>query len=332
MSLHELQRMVSSGDLPSLLLLHGDEPFFLERGIRLIREAVVPGDFSDFNFNQLDGRSLKAAELIEQARTFPVFAPRRLLHVRSFDQVAAEQLDRLLDYLDHPVEETVLMMTAGKIDGRRKFFQRLRKVGKIFEFKKIYENQLPTQVREMASARGVTLTGEALRLFCTRVGTNLVEVDGELEKLVSYVGDRTLIEAADITAIVSDTRVESVFALTEAIGKGDADRALRLVHRLLDDGQAPLMILTMIVRHFRQMWRIRSLQARNLPARELASQVGINPYFLKDLAAQARSFDENRYAPAFELFLVTDLALKSSGAEPVAHLEQLILGVAGQTV
>jgi DNA polymerase-3 subunit delta len=72
----------------------------------------------------------------------------------------------------------VLLLTADKIDARRKFYQILKKSGKVFEFKKIYENQLPTFVRDLAKSFNVTLTSEGLKLFCKRVGTNLVEVQG----------------------------------------------------------------------------------------------------------------------------------------------------------
>lgn len=330
MSLRELQQMLRQGPVPSLVLLHGEESYFLEKAVRLILDAVVPPEARDFNVNQLYGRDLKAGQLIEQARTLPVFAARRLVLVKGLDQAAAEQLEQLIDYVDNPVEETVLLLTAGKIDARRKLFQRLRKNGKVFEFKKIYENQLPAQVREMAAELGLTLTGEALKLFCIRVGTSLAEVEGELCKLASYVGERTLVEADDVTVLVSDTRVESVFALVESIGRGQADQSLRLLHRLVADGEAPLKILAMIVRHFRQLWRAACLRAQNLPASEMARQVGVSPYFLQGLVDQALRFEQSRFPEIFARLLQTDLALKSSGGEPLAHLEQLVLGLARQ--
>ncbi|RLB67887.1 MAG: DNA polymerase III subunit delta [Deltaproteobacteria bacterium] len=328
MSLRELQNIIQAGSLPSLILLYGQESYFIDEGLQAIRNAVVRPEDRDFNLTQFQGRDFKPIDVVEQARTFPIFSERRLVIVKNVHEASADQLEGLLSYLEDPVPETVLLLTAEKIDARRKFFQLLKKTGKVIEFKKIYENQLPSFVRDLAKSFNVTLTGGALKLFCKRVGTNLVEVQGELEKLVGYLGDRDLAEESDVAAIVSDTRIESVFDLTDALGRGDSSTALILLDRLLAEGQAPLMVLAMMTRHFRQMWKISELTAQKVPQNELPRRVGASPYFLKGLMQQASRFESRHYRYVFSQFLATDLALKSSGGEPKMHLEQLVLEIA----
>lgn len=328
MSLRELQNIIQAGSLPGLILLYGPESYFIEEGLKLIRDAVVDAGSRDFNLTQYQGRDIKPGEVVEQARTFPVFAERRLVIIKNVQEASADQLEGLLAYLEDPVPETVLLLTAEKIDARRKFYQILKKSGKAIEFKKIYENQLPSFVREQAKSLNVTLTGEGLKLFCKRVGTNLVEVQGELEKLAGYLGERDIADEKDVAAIVSDTRIESIFDLTDAIGEGDISSALHLMDRLLAEGQAPLMVLAMMTRHFRQMWKVRELVAQNVPQSEFPKRVGVSPYFLKGLMQQARRFDNQQYRLVFNQLLATDLALKSSGSEPRMHLEKLVHDIA----
>lgn len=328
MSLRELQNILQAGSLPGLILLYGQESYFVEKGLQAIRNAVVRPEDMDFNLTRFHGRDFRAIDVIEQARTFPVFAERRLIIIKNVHEASANQLDGLLPYIEDPVPETVLLLTAEKIDSRRKIFQLLKKTGKAIEFKKIYENQLPSFVRELAKTFNVTLTGEGLKLFCKRVGTNLVEVQGELEKLVGYLGDRDLADENDVAAIISDTRIESIFDLTDALGQGDLSTALKLLDRLLAEGQAPLMVLAMMARHFRQMWKVRELTAQNVPQNEFPKKVGVSPYFLKSLNQQASRFDNQDYRQVFNQFLATDLALKSSGGDPKMYLERLVLDIA----
>lgn len=328
MSLKELQNILQAGQTPGLILLYGQESYFVEQGWVAVREAVVAPENRDFNLTQFHGRDFNAVEVVEQARTFPVFAERRLVLIKQLHEARAEQLEGLLEYLEDPVPETVLLMTAEKIDARRKFFQIIKKNGLLIEFKKIYENQLPAFVKDLARSAHITLTAEALKLFCKRVGTNLAEVQGEMQKLVGYLGERDLAEAADVAAIVSDTRIESIFDLTDAMGQGDRSTALTLLDRLLTEGQAPLMVLSMMVRHFRQMWKIAALLEQKVSQNELPRRVGVSPYFLKGLMQQAVRFDNHQYRQLFDRFLATDLALKSSGAEPRLYLEQLVLEIA----
>jgi DNA polymerase-3 subunit delta len=329
MSLRELKNILKVGPIPGLILLYGQESYFIDEAVQIILEATVFPENRDFNLTRFHGRDFKTVDVIEQAKTYPVFADRRLVIIKNIHESTTDQLDGLLTYVEDPVPETVLLLTAEKIDARRKIFQVLKKSGAVYEFKKIYENQLPAFVRELAKNFNITLTGEGLKLFCKRVGTNLAEVQGELEKLVGYLGERDLADEADVAAIVSDTRVESVFDLTDALGQGDSSSALQLLDRLLSEGQPPLMVLSMMTRHFRQMWKISELMIQKVSHHELPRMVGVSPYFLKGLMQQAGRFDRQQYRQVFSLFLMTDLSLKSSGCEPKIHMEKLILDIAG---
>jgi DNA polymerase III subunit delta len=300
-----------------------------DRALEQIRDLAIPPECRDFNLNVYHGKDAKVQELLDTARTFPVFAARRLLILKDVDALAATDLEAFLPYLKDPAPETVLLCTADKFDGRRKFFQDFKKCGAVFEFKKIYDNQLPAFVREQARASGRSFTEEGLALFCRRVGVNLREVHGELVKLFAYVGDSKLVDVAEVRAIVVDSRIDSIFDLTDAIGGGKAQQALGLLQRLLAEGGVPLVLLAMITRHFRQLWKIRELLDHGHPSREIGSRLRVNPYFLEGLIRQSRSFPVTRYRPAFEKFLLTDQALKSSGAHPAALLEQLVLELAG---
>ncbi len=325
----ELNKAIEGHRLPPLLFLYGAETFLLEQALGRIREQVVPPEARDFNLTLLDGRAASSADILDAASTLPVFSPRRLVVVRDAQQLSAAELDALLPYLKDPAPETVLVFTADKIDGRRKFFQDFKKGGALVEFKGIYDNQLPGFVKEQAAAAGRALTEDALALFCRRVGTNLQEVHGELVKLFTFLGEKSLADVADVAAIVSDTRAESIFDLTNAVGGRQAGEALRLLHRMLEEGAVPLVILTMLVRHFRQIWKARELLDQGTSRGQMAKLIGINPYFLDGVLAQARHFSGAQCRRAFELFLAADLSLKSSGAHPAAILETLLLELAG---
>lgn len=326
----ELKKAFKAHQFPNLLLLYGEERFFLEEALDQLLQLAVPRDGRDFNYNLFHGKTARAAEILDAARTFPVFSRLRLVVVRDVQLLPAAELEQLVPYLQDPAEETVLVLSADKIDGRRKFYQQFKKHGKLVEFKKYYENQIPAFVRDRAAQNDVKFTEEAMALFCRRVGSNLQEIAGELEKLVTFLGDRTLVDVDDVAAIVSDTRIDSVFELTDAIGRRNPSRALALLGRLLADGTAPLVVLAMMVRHFRQMWKARYLLDQRVGKKELAKGVGINPYFLDGLLQQVQVFPEQRYREIFEQFLETDLALKSSGAHATVMLESLVMSICGR--
>lgn len=321
----ELRQKLENGDCPSLICLFGEEVFYRDQALQMLIDRVVPVDARDFNLAVFQGKEATGQLVLEQLQTLPVFSPQRLVLIKDFHAVSAAESEKLLDYLSSPAPEVVLVIISEKIDRRRKFFQVFGKKGALVEFKPLYPNQIPAFVQQQVQAAGKRLTEDAMALFCRRVGTNLQEIQGELEKLFSYLGERSLVDVEDVRCVVSDVRTESVFDLTNAMGKKQSSESLRLLGRLLGEGIAPLVILNMMVRHFRQLWKTTALLEQGRGRKEIAGGVGVNPYFVDGLISQARQFRDSQYEEWFELFLDADWKLKSSGGNPRAILENLVM-------
>jgi DNA polymerase-3 subunit delta len=324
----ELQRALDSRHLPRLLYLFGEETYTRDRAAERYCSLAVAIQDRDFNYSLFNGRETRGEAVLDAARTFPVFSPQRLVLIRDAHQLADAELEKLLPYLSEPAAETCLLLVGDKIDQRKKFFQSFKKHGELVEFKKLYDNQIPSFVKQTFRECGKTFTEDALALFSRRVGNNLAEIHAELVKLATYLGEKDPADVRDVAAVTAQSKSESVFELTDALGRGDSEKGLRLLGFLLDDGNAPLMILSMMVRHYRQLWKLRELLDQGTARSELPRRAGINPYFLDGLLAQAQRLKPGRGREVFELLLETDLALKSTGSHPRPLLEALVLRLA----
>lgn len=325
MTADDLYRKLSSNHVPSLLFLYGQEPYLVQQAARSVRQAVLPNDRDDFNDNQFYGKETAAEPILEAAMTFPVFAEKRLVTVKDAHQLPAAELEKLLPYIQNPVSETCLLFIADKIDSRRKFFQQFKKYGDLVEFKPLSDRELPQYIRNFLNQKDMKISADAVDLFCSMVGGNLHEIHAELDKLLTYIGSATLVDIVDVQAVVSRGRAENIFELGNAVGRGDTAKALTLIMRLSAAGEAPLKILSLLVLHFRRLWKVRELQVQNRPANEIAKVAGVPPFVVDGLIRQGKKFSRNDFHRAFELFLETDLAMKSSGADPGALLDSLIL-------
>lgn len=324
----DLYRQLQSAQIPPLILLYGQEPFLVQRAVHAVRRAVLADENDAFNDHQFVAREAKAEQILEAALTLPVFAPRKLVTVKDFHLLPAAELDLLSDYLENPVAETCLLLVADKIDARRKFFQQFKQAGCLVEFKPLMEKHLPRHVRQVLDQHDVKISEDALALFCAMTGGSLYEIHGELEKLVNYIGPAQLIDVKDVQAVVSRGRAENVFELGRAVGQGRAEKALTLVLRLSAEGEPPLKILSMLVRHFRQLWKVRELQVKKYSPKDIAQLAGV-PFFVVDgLIQQGKRFSRSDFLSIFELFIETDLAMKSSGADAQSLLDQLVLRLA----
>ncbi len=325
MNVDELYRKLRSQQVPELIFLYGQESYLVQQAARSVREAVLPEAQDDFNDNQFYGKDVTAELILEAAMTYPVFAEKRLVTVKDAHQLPAAELEKLIPYLQNPVPQTCLLFIADKIDNRRKFFQQFKKNGTLVEFKPLSDREIPRYVRDILSRGEVRISADSLDLFCSMMDGNLHEVHAELDKLLTYIGSATLIEVKDVQAVVSRGRAENIFELGNAVGRGDVAKALTLILRLSAAGEAPLKILSLLVRHFRQLWKVREMQVQNYPEKEIAKVAGVPYFVVADLIRQGKKFSRNDFYRAFELFLETDLAMKSSGADAEALLDSLIL-------
>ena len=323
--LGELER----GQIEPLYCLYGRERFLLGRALEALRAAVLEPQARDFNHDVLDARTSSASAILVAARTLPMMARRRLVTVRGIDEMRAEALEELLPYLAQPAPETVLVLVAGdKVDARLKFFAALKKRGALCAFDPPRDRELYGLVRAEARARGGSIEEPAARLLAEIVGPDLGALAQALEKLVLYVGSGGRISEDDVATCVAETRARSIFDLCRAVGHGEKARALRLLRRMLEDRESPLGLLAMLTRHFRQVALARELGERRASKADIASTLGINPYFVDGLLAQARRFSPPALARAFDQLYQADRALKSSKLDDGIILEQLVSALA----
>ena len=84
------------------------------------------------------------------------------------------------------------------------------------------------------------------------------------------------------------------------------------------------MILNLIVRHFRQLWQIKDLQANNYSIDQVGKLLGLLPYRIKKYLDQASKFSWDELKDMFASFLEIDLLLKSTDIPGKILLENFI--------
>ncbi len=330
MKAEELTKAIEKGDIRPLYYLYGEETYLAERAVKRLLVLLVPDNMRDFNLNVYYGNESAGEEIAATAQTLPMFAEWRVVLVKNADKLSAASLEALTSYVQDPSPSTCLIFHGEKIDQRKKFFTEFKKKGELVEFKRLYENQLIPFLRGEAANFGKKLQPVAAEMLLYLSGNNLQELVSQLDKTALYVGKKDTIEIDDVKAVVSDTRVDSVFELANSLGEKNLVKALRNLHTLLSDGEAPLLILAMLARHFRQLWKVRELLEKKTPPQEIGKAAGINPYFLQGIIRQAKNHAVPQLKEIFGRFFDLDLALKSGGGKPALLMERFVMDVCGR--
>lgn len=322
----ELDRALEKGEFSPIYYIHGDEPYLIERATTRLLERLVDPASRDFNLNVYYATDCKGEDILDASQTMPMFGDRRVVLVKRGQALSQATLDHLLPYVQDPSPTTCLIIQGEKIDQRKKFFSELKKSGVLVDCKRPYENQMGGFIRSEAAVHGKKVDPAASELLVHLVGNNLQELAAQMEKVALFVGERGTIVLDDVRTVVSDTKVDSVFELANAVGSRNLSAAMRRMQTILRDGEAPLMVLAMLTRHFRQLWQVREMMDRRMPDQEIGRKAGINPYFLKGVVAQAGNFPVSDCRRLFERLFSADLAMKSGG-KPAMILGELIISI-----
>src|SRR5947199_101002 len=125
----------------------------------------------------------------------------------------------------------------------------------------LYEmDLLETDVSELLDRARTPSLMAPFQVFFVRgveaLGSDMMLVANELEKLVLYVGDKKRITLGDVETMVLAAKQRSLYELTDAISAKDRARALEMMDAMLNSGdgdEAAIGHLYMLAKTFRQM-------------------------------------------------------------------------------
>ncbi len=302
----ELLAEIAAGRLDPVYVLSSEHPVLVERTIAAIREATVPPAARGFNYDVVEGKP-NGNKIVGLASTLPMMAARRMVYVRELATLPADDAEPLIAYLGKPNPSTVLVAVTSKLDKRMKLYATLSKKGWLHILEA--PRQIAPWVRAEAKAKGVVLEPAAINRLVDTVGNDLSRLALSVEQLGLFAGQRP-VTSDDVDELIADTRERSVFELTDAIGTGDRTRSLAAVASLCDQRESAVGVVVMLARHIRNLSQVHALRAAGTPRPEWGSKIGVPPFVVDKLIAQARSYTPAALAVATTKLASADRALK----------------------
>jgi len=155
-----------------------------------------------------------------------------------------------------------LIFTAEAVDKRKSLYKIVANIGVVNYFspvKKEYARKeiLQKEAQKLLDGCGKKMAPAAWIALGKKTGFDFRNSLSELEKLISFVGERALIDKEDVEEAVGRTREEEIFALTNALSEKNQLAAISTLNHLLDQGIHQLMIMTMLSREIRLLLQAR---------------------------------------------------------------------------
>ena len=306
-----LRGQISKGEISPVYFLHGPDDLEREEMATSLIDALLGAASRTFNLDILVGSELDVSDAINRASAFPMMGARRVVVIKRIEDVPEASARAFLPLIEKPSDSTVLIFTATKVDGRRKFFATLKKAAVTIEFKLPYDNELPGWIKSRSAQHGLELDAEAAHLLAMSIGIKPREIANELEKLDIHLGARRTVTKQDIDWVVGSSRDASVFDFTEAVGSRDLATSLRLLQTLLEQGDSPIAILALLIRHLGILRKTRWLLDSGVPRAQYAGKLKVPPFTVGKYSDQAAKFTDAELWHAYRALLKAEDRIKS---------------------
>jgi DNA polymerase III subunit delta len=315
----------ASDVLGTVTLVTGAEEFLAERAVRSVTEAVRAAD-PDADVGEATGADVGRGAFAEL--TSPsLFAASRAVVVRQLPDVPEEGVAGLLSYAAAPAADIALVLVHPGGQKGRGVLDRLRKTGVrevACETPKAYE--LPRFAAGEVRRAGGRIDDEAASVLVDAVGADLRALSAAAAQLAAdFAGESVTV---DLVRRYFGGRAEvKGFAVADAAISGQVAPALEQLRWAIGNGVVPVLITSAFASGLRALARYTSAP-QGLREGDLAREVGVPPWKLRSLRAQARGWSPSGLADAIRAVARADADVKGASGDPDHALERMVLAVA----
>lgn len=308
----------------------GADAFLKRQAVDAIMHSVLGDADRSLTLSEYEGSSaaLELASVLDDLRTLPFLAEKRLVIVTEADAFITRYRSELETYLESPSACGVLLLECKSLPANTRLHKRINQVGEVIKCERPKSREVPNWVVQRArDAHDCRLDSPAGVLLIDLVGEDLGRLDAELQKLSLYVGDRKRIAVADVETLVGHTREEQVWGILTAISAGDSAKAMQLWEDVWQtDRAASARAIGGIAFTVRRLLEAKRVQESGGAPRELTRLLmrwGQEQQVVRELSAFSRADIEDMLCTLLE----ADVAAKTGGASVRTSIEAFIINV-----
>ncbi|MEG0963173.1 MAG: DNA polymerase III subunit delta, partial [Lachnospiraceae bacterium] len=248
---------IKAGTFKQVYLLYGEEKY-LKRQYKEKLKHALSNEEDAMNIGYFQGKDINPGEIVDLAETMPFFAERRLILIEN-SGVFKNACEILSDYIKEIAETTYFVFLEEEVDKRSKMYKSVKKEGRAIEFPRQGESILMQWILARLKKEDKNITKPVMQLFLTKTGNDMENIDKELEKLLCYTLERTVITQEDVEAVCVTQTTGKIFDMVNAIAEKKQKKALDLYYDLLSLKEAPMRILFLIARQFQLLFQIQQM-------------------------------------------------------------------------
>lgn len=318
-----LNEDLKTGQFNKVYLLYGEEAYLKKQYKDKLRSAMLSPD-DTMNYAYYEGKGVNIKEVIDLAETLPFFAERRLIIMENtgfFKNATPE----LADYIKEMPDTTAMIFIESEVDKRGKLYKAVQSKGRAVELGRQDEATLLRWVAGNVKREKKQISESTVRHFIAKVGTDMENIQKELEKIFCYTMEKDVITVEDVEAICTTQITNQIFDMVNAVADKKQRKALDHYYDLIALKEPPMRILFLLARQFKLLLEVKELDKQGYARKEIAEKAGLNPFVVGKYQTQAKAFSSKELRSIIEDSVDTEECVKTGRLTDMLGVELFIM-------
>lgn len=317
----ELKKMITSfkkdGYKPVYFLM-GEEPYFIDFLTDHFTNNVISEEEKSFNQIVLYGKDVSVNDIMSQARQYPFMGDKMLVVVKEAQELV-KTIDQFAAYFKSVQPSTILVFCYKykTLDKRKELYKTLSKseFAEIFESNKLKDYQVEGWIKTLISDEKLEIEPKAVAMLVEFLGNDLSKISNEIDKLKIILKNDKLITADLVEENIGISKEYNNFELINAVAYKNEAKAFGIAkYFALNTKNNPFVVTTsLLYNFFSKLLQYHGMIYKNAgvnPA-DIAKQLGINQYGLKDYQAASKIYPMKKVSQA--IAVIREIDLKGKG-------------------
>lgn len=314
-------------------LFFGEEQYIIDNLINYLVEQVDP-IYRDFNVKFIDWEKNELDDVLSNLETLPFMGEYTFTIVTNVQKMNKElndgEINQLKKYLQSPNESSILILIARSIDKRKKMYKALKKYSRVEEFRKLNTSELKKWINKYISDHDKKIKSQTLNHLIQSYGyhnknsdIDLYHITQSLEKIIGF-SDKKEITHEIIDKFVEQPIENNIFLLTDALLNFNTEQALDILNKMDEKGEPLMLVLFMIIKQFRLIFKMKILTESGLTAKVASKTIGIHPYTGEKAYNQSKRINYEQLKKLMKVSIEVDKRSKSTSTGNRLLIEYLI--------
>lgn len=259
MNFHTLKGLIKKGQISPAYYFVGREKYLAEILSEEIIKNTIPYEEREYSVFKFELEETGWEEVVNLLSTSSFFSKRKVVIIKTgaFSRKKKTEFTKdiifLKNYLSSPSKSSCLIVIGEeKASELFEIFSSFSSCT-IFPLYPLRPEEIEPLIEERARERGKKISPFAMEILVEEAQEDLGLALNDLEKVITYIGDKEKIEREDIELLVSYSGRFRIEELIKAIDAGDKHLAFRILNDILDKFD-PISIVGTIASVFRRRY------------------------------------------------------------------------------